>query len=719
MVSGTALFFGLFNNLAIFIVLIAVYSALNSYLENSGRQIRQLAMGIAFGFFAIACMHVKIPVAEGVIVDQRNAIVALSGAFGGPLSAMLCAAMTASYRIHLGGAGALAGVAGVSLAALAGMGLYAWRAKMDSPLKAATGALAATLVILPGFLLVGDFQTGWGLMKAMALPYGVAIFLGIFLVGILIAHEEHRRTAQVELNNSEKRYRELFENLIDVSYRTDVDGNFVVISPSSKTLFGYTPEEVLGRQIANFYREPATREKFLDRLRRDGRIENFEAEIRKKDGTFVWVSTNAKLLTDAEGDFSGVEGVTRDISRVKSAEKDKRILEDRLWHSQKMEAIGTLAGGVAHDFNNILTAIIGYTELVIDHLPDGSQDRDHLGAVLSAANRAKELTHQILTFSRKGKTDKTIMKIHPIIEEAVNLLKQTIPSTVKIKADLDPGAGIVLADSTQIHQVALNLCTNAFHSFEDEKGEIDIELKPVDVDTDTDARHQNLRKGRYARLTVRDNGKGIDPVTMPRIFEPFFTTKGRGKGTGLGLSVVHGIVENHRGAIVFESELNQGSMFQVFFPLLTIENQPASAEKFRPRHGTENILLIDDEPSLVDLGKRMLENLGYNVLATQSADDALERLTANPGAFDLIITDQTMPDIPGDVLAKKVFRIRPELPVIICTGYSAVLNPEKALASGVRAVLMKPLDRRELSEAVRRVLDEPVQARTERSDQTH
>ncbi len=709
MLSGTALFLGLFNNLAVLIILIAAYGFLNSFFANSRPLKRQVAMGLSFGAFAIACMFVQIPVAEGVIVDQRNAIVALSGAFGGPLSALLCALVTGAFRMYLGGAGALGGVVGVSLAAVSGVGMYFLRRKINTFGKAAFAALAATIVILPGFLLVGDLQTGWALLKVMVLPYGSAISLGIFLVGLLLAHEESRHVAEGEQKLSEKRFRELFESLIDVSYRTDSEGNFLIISPSSEKMFGYRPDEVLGRRIANFYKDPSRRDDFIELLQRDGRVDNFEAEIRKKDGTFVWVSTNAKAITDAAGSFCGVEGITRDISQLKKVEEEKFRLEEGLRQSQKMEAVGTLAGGIAHDFNNILSAVIGYTELAIDRFPEGSEDKEDLQAVLAAALRGKEMTNQILMFSRKRKPDKELIQASSVIEEAVRLLRKTIPASVKINVDIDHHAGFLLADPTQIHQVVFNLCTNAYHSLENEKGEINIQFKPVKVEDISEAKQLNLKEGDYALLMVTDTGRGIDKQTMPRIFEPFFTTKDQGRGTGMGLSVVHGIVQDHQGAIDFTSEAGVGSSFRIFLPLANDECRSASIPKLKPRCGTENILLIDDDASLVKLGRMVLEKLGYKVFATSSAKEGLDKFRADPGAFDLILTDQTMPEMSGDFLASEAMRIRSNIPVIICTGHSSTLDAEKARALGVRAFLMKPFDQSVLADTLRRVLDDQGQ----------
>ncbi len=706
MVSGSDLFIGMFNNLALFIILVAVYGALNAYFGEARSARRQVALGISFGLFAIGCMHVKIPVADGVIVDQRNAVVALCGAFAGPLSALICAAMSGAYRVYLGGAGIYGGVIGVILSAGAGAGVFYIRSWIDTFWKAGLCAACATILILPGFLFFKDLGTGWALLKAMAIPYGSAVFIGMFMVGLLLAHEEIRHRSKLALKRSERRFRNLYENLIDVSYRTDKEGYFVEVSPSAEKIFGYTHDEIIGKRITDAYRNPDRRDELLAQLKRDGKVENFESEVRTKDNTYVWVSTNARMLTDADGAFSGVEGVTRDISRQKKSEREKQQLEESLRQSQKMEALGTLAGGIAHDFNNILGAVIGYTEMAIDDLPAVSESRRYMKNVLTASERAADLTRQILTFSRKSTPVKKPLNVHRTVIEAVKLLRKTLPSTVKIDVDLDPRTGLILADSTQIHQIVLNLCTNAYHALKLENGEIHIQLREEMVDQITAGRYPNLKEGPYARLTVKDNGIGMNPSTIERIFEPFFTSKAPGKGTGMGLSVVHGIVKDHDGSIGVESELGGGSTFHVFLPLTDIDGISEPAPSIAPPQGSEHILLIDDESALAQLGKSTLETFGYQVTAMTSARDAIGRFRDAPDAFDLIVTDQTMPEMTGDFLTKTALQIRPDIPVIICTGHSELLDEKKAKEIGSRAFLMKPLDRNLLAVTVRRVLDE-------------
>jgi CheY-like chemotaxis protein len=295
-----------------------------------------------------------------------------------------------------------------------------------------------------------------------------------------------------------------------------------------------------------------------------------------------------------------------------------------------------------------------------------------------------------------------------VVREAIDLLRPTIPSTANFVVDIDSNTGCVLADATELHQIVMNLCTNAYYSLENEVGEIHIHLRPVLVDHAMASEYPNLREGAYALLTVRDTGTGMDALTMSRIFEPFFTTKEQGKGTGMGLAVVHGIVQSCGGAIGVESSPGSGSTFKVFFPLGEAAAHNARADSLQLPHGTERILLVDDEPSLVDLGEKVLRSLGYDVFATVSAREAFEVFKANPDSFALIITDQTMPEMSGDLLAKEAMSVRPGIPVIICTGHSSMLDEEKARAIGIRALLMKPFDIKRLARSVRKAIDESV-----------
>jgi len=386
---------------------------------------------------------------------------------------------------------------------------------------------------------------------------------------------------------------------------------------------------------------------------------------------------------------------------------ERRQLEEQLRQAQKMEAIGTLAGGVAHDFNNILAIINGYTELLKLSLADQPKFNEHLNAVATAGARAAGLVRQILTFSRQEQTQREHMQLTPVIEEAVKFLRATIPSTIEINLRLAANAPAVLADATEVHQIVMNLGTNAWHAMRGRAGKLDVELEPFTVDHELAAHTPQLQKGRYARLTVSDSGDGMDQATLSRIFEPFFTTKVAGEGTGLGLSVVHGIMQSHDGAITVYSEPHVGTTFRLYFPAHLIEGPAAENQTAATPSGSgERVLFVDDEAPLARLGKAILEGLNYSVDARTDVMEALELIRTEPGRFDLVIADQTMPSMTGIDLARHIRLIRPDLPVILTTGYIGQLKIEQLRPMGIRELLPKPATIRTLGEAVHRVLSD-------------
>jgi len=389
--------------------------------------------------------------------------------------------------------------------------------------------------------------------------------------------------------------------------------------------------------------------------------------------------------------------VFRDTTELKS-------LETQLQQAQKMEAIGTLAGGIAHDFNNILSSVLGYTELALEDTEKGTRLRENLQSVLSAGERASDLVEQILTFSRQGGETFSPIQVKSITKEALKLLGATLPSTVEIHQDIQSDS-LVLGDPTQIHQVLLNLCVNADHAMREKGGILEVALEDVELDSRFTAQHPELKPGPHLRLRVKDTGRGIPPHLLDRIFDPFFTTKDKGEGTGLGLSVVHGIVKAHGGAITVQSELGKSTLFNIFLPVIEKPlKKETPVEKASPT-GTEKILVIDDEIPLVLLGKQMLESLGYDVTTRTSSIEALELFKARPDRFDLVITDMTMPNLTGSELALKIAEIRPDIPVILCTGFSHKITEEKAGEMGIKAFLLKPILKKAMAETVRNVLD--------------
>jgi nitrogen-specific signal transduction histidine kinase/ActR/RegA family two-component response regulator len=384
---------------------------------------------------------------------------------------------------------------------------------------------------------------------------------------------------------------------------------------------------------------------------------------------------------------------------------EKIRLESMLSKAQKMEAIGNLAGGIAHDFNNILFPIIGLSEMLLEDLPPDSPEHENAQEILAAGKRGGELVKQILTFSRQSEHQMIPVRIQQVLREVLRLSRSTIPSNIEIRQDIQNDCGRVMADPTQLYQIAMNLITNAYHAVELKGGQISVLLKEVSSEND-DLADSVVDPGPYAMLSVADTGCGIDPTFIDKIFEPYFTTKEKGKGTGLGLAVVYGIVKKYGGDIKVYSELEKGTTFNVFIPLIEKDNDTIELTKMEKLEGgTERILLVDDEGSIVKLLKDGLERLGYHVTGRTSSVEALEAFRANPDAFDLVVTDMNMPNMTGDLLARELLSIKPRLPVIICTGFSERMNKEKAKATGIKGFLMKPVVRSELSKMIRTALE--------------
>lgn len=401
------------------------------------------------------------------------------------------------------------------------------------------------------------------------------------------------------------------------------------------------------------------------------------------------------------------EDLILEVSTREKHEETSRQLESQLQQSQRMESIGTLAGGIAHDFNNILAAVIGYTELASMRATRKQGNSRELAEIKKASNRAKELIQQILAFCRKSEQNFTPVQIAPIIKEVVTLLQSTLPATIEVSLSLKspPEAMVVMADQTQLHQIIMNLCTNSFHAMRDQGGRLEVILEQTDrCLTDTPSEGENLPDGSYVKIQVRDSGSGIDPLLMERIFEPYFTTKERGEGTGLGLAVVHGIVQAYNGSISCSSEPGVGTSVEILLPLANYGSEDEILRKEAITGGKERILFVDDEAAIVDVHAKMLRSLGYSVVATLSSVDALEHFEATPDQFDLVITDMTMPEMTGAELSMKLLEIRPELPILMCTGFSEQIDPKKALEIGIKGFLMKPVGLREMETNIRRLL---------------
>ena len=389
----------------------------------------------------------------------------------------------------------------------------------------------------------------------------------------------------------------------------------------------------------------------------------------------------------------------RDITEREQAEL-------RIQQAQKMESIGNLAGGIAHDFNNILFPIVGMSELLLEDLPRNSQQYENAQEILSAGKRGSDLVRQILAFSRQAEQKFMPVRIQQILKEVIAFTRATIPSYIEVEQDIQQDCGLVLADPTQIHQVAMNVITNAYHAVEPNRGKIAVQLEERVLSAD-EMIGKHIQTGRYVVLSISDSGHGISSDLMTKIFEPYFTTKEQGKGTGLGLAVAYGIIKKHKGDIKVYSELGKGTTFNIYFPLMEKPVdliKPSATEQLYS--GSENILLVDDEESIAKLEKQMLERLGYKVTMRVNSQEALEAFRAKPDYFDLVISDMTMPNMTGDQLAIELKEIRANIPVIICTGFSERINEENAEMMGIKGLLMKPVVKSDMAKMVRKVLDE-------------
>jgi len=510
-----------------------------------------------------------------------------------------------------------------------------------------------------------------------------------------------RKRMEEALARAEEKYRSIFENALEGIFQTTPEGRFLSVNPSLARILGYgSPEETirsvtdLSRQV---YVDPERRLELLQLTMERGIVQDFEIQVQRKDRSLAWIKISLRGVRDHSGRLVYMEGTAQDIT-------DRKVLESRLLQAQKIEAIGTLAGGIAHDFNNILAAIIGYTEMTrqtVEH-PD---PRRYLDQVLKACDRARNLVGQILAFSRKAEREIRPVDVRSIVKEALKFLRATLSSTIKIRQKIAPGTHAVLADPTQIHQVLINLCTNAAHAMREKGGVLQVDLENIDVRPGSRAFPSDLPSGPYLKLTISDTGTGIDHPILHRIFDPFFTTKRPGEGTGLGLSVVYGIVKECGGTVTVSSEPGAGSVFSVCLPAL-VDGVEAALEPVEPvPTGSERILFVDDERVLVELARTMLTALGYTVTATCDSIKAFEIFKNRADEFDLIITDLTMPRLTGVELARAILAMRPEIPVILCTGYTEMVTEEEVKQAGIRQFVMKPLNTKNVARLIRRVLD--------------
>ena len=566
------------------------------------------------------------------------------------------------------------------------------------------GGISVAVPWLPFLTVVRQNEIILTLSHLILWLLGMALL--IFFNHNLKRHLAERKRIEEALKESENRYRTTFESMPDgITVSRVKDGRYSYVNKGFCQLTGYACVEVIGKTSLEIglYEKAEDRKRMTRALEEKDELVNYELKFKKKNGELLDILLSARNIEI--GNEKCLVALTKDVTDIKRSEEEKARLKSQLRQAQKMEAIGRLAGGIAHDFNNILGVIIGYCDLSLLKAQKSGPADSNYEKILGAAIRAKDLVQQILTFSRREKPQLAPVRLKAVIAESYKFLRAFLPTTIDIQVDLDAGREMILADPTQLHQVLMNLSTNAADAMQDNGGVLSVGLSTLTVGPAGDPEYPGLGPGGYQLLTVRDTGHGMDPMTLERIFEPFFTTKGKRKGTGMGLAVVHGIVASHGGVIKADSIPGRGTSFKVIFPVFKGDPEGAiDAEQALPR-GNEHILLVDDEELLADLGTQMLTQLGYRVTAQTNPVEALNIFRERPESFDLVLTDMTMPYMTGANLAESIMALRPDIPVILYTGYSESMTAEQAREIGVAEFLFKPLALNTLARAIRLALD--------------
>lgn len=524
-----------------------------------------------------------------------------------------------------------------------------------------------------------------------------------------IADITERKKAEDALQQSEERLSGIVDSMADWTWEVDAEGRYLYCSQKGEHILGYSPGEMIGRTPFDFM-APDEAQKirgvFIQAVAQKKIIRDLENWNICKDGRKICLLTNGVPIWGETGQVIGFRGVDKDITQQKQADEKSKELEARLQQAQKMEAIGTLAGGIAHDFNNILSGILGYSQLAIAHIHTPEKAIRHIKQIAKGTQRATDLTKQILTFSRQSEYQKQPFKIYIEIKEALKLIRSTIPTTIEIKTRIDSKKR-VLADPIKIHQVIMNLCTNAYHAMRKTGGCLIVSLTD-EIFTRADLfKDQKIAPGEYIKLEVSDTGQGMDEKTLEKAFEPYFTTKEKGDGTGLGLAIVQAIVDEHDGFLQVHSEIDKGTSFYLYFPIVkdAIKNDSADILQEPQLTGNETIMIVDDEDQVRESFKEFLEDFGYQVQTFRNGTEALGRFKANPAEFDFIITDMTMPGVTGDKLATELLKQRPELPIVLCSGFSENTSRAKAIEIGIRQYIQKPVLHKDLLALIRSILD--------------
>ena len=698
MISGVTLLFALLNNLALLVATMVVYGALAFAPARLGKLARQIVLGLAFGIIALTCMHINIPVADGVRVDQRNAVVALCAAFCSPFAALICGSVAALYRVYLGGQGVLSGITGIGLSVLAGTILRRVGNPFGTIRRGALSAFGSTLLILPGFLLWGTWRDGVQLMLSMALPYGTAVGLAIFFGGILLERTNRQREAETT-------FRQMVAVAPEAIIVFDPTGRILQFNRAAEIFSGISNVDAIGRRLIDLdWFESADRVKLAQRVA-DPNCRNerpIPFELRDKSEARFFDSILVPLHTSI-GEPAWMLSV-HDVTARKRAEDTRADYEARILQSKSLEALGRLAGGVAHDFNNMLTVILATTDLARSSDDVNPAILEDMETIEDAAKRASQLTYQLLAFGRKQVIEPRVLNLNSAISTLAPLLGRSIPENVELKLIYATNLSDVIIDAAQFDQVLVNLVVNARDAMPN-GGRIVITTANRVLDAEYCDKHLGVVPGPYVEISVADTGEGMSQDVLDRVFEPFFTTKAPGKGTGLGLSSVHGMVQKSGGHIFASSVLGVGSTFSVYFPVTT---QPQTLPSSETSIGTDtlsgHVLLVEDSDLVRASIRKMLLSIGLEVTEAPGGQQAIATYAALSKPVTFLLTDVIMRDMNGVQLVDELTKSDPKLRVLFMSGYTDEMIGHHGVLSPSVNFIAKPFTIDQLRAAIIRTL---------------
>ncbi len=706
----TVLLRGLINSGALLMALVFIYTLIRPDSSGPLYKRKQVLAGLLVGFICIAVMLNAVVTSDGIFFDTRSILLSLAALYFGPLAAVIAGLIGAGFRFLQGGSGTAMGIAVIFVSVLTGLLWRMFRSRRPADYSLLELLLFGITVHIGMLLctpLLPEMEFA-GTLSRIALPIlliypPVTVFLSKILMFENSRIEKSRLAAA--LAESEEKYRTIVETADEGIWMIDADNLTVFVNGKMGDILGCRAEEMLGQSVFSYMDEVSKLEAIGNLERgRSGKRETLTFRFMHSSRRDVWTRLSSTPLFDKSGRYRGSLAMVTDITAEINTRKEKEDVELQLRRSQKLEAIGTLAGGIAHDFNNLLSVIIGFSELALKAIPEGSPARDKLSNVLIASDRARDLVRQILAFSGSEEKGSRVISLSSVCLESIELLKAILPSSVILEESISDGI-FVNADPVQMQQVIMNLAMNANHAMRDRGGKLLIRLSLMrgNGDEDPGFKAEAGEEG-WACLAVKDSGTGMTKELMERIFDPFFTTRPRTEGSGLGLSVVHGIVNKFGGEIKVESSKGNGSLFKIILPAFKAPPLSEKSECGGLHTGLEKILFVDDEPLLLLMGTELLQDMGYDVTSFENSVRALEAFSCSPESFDLVITDMTMPVMGGEELASRILKIRPDIPVILCTGYSAGLTRDRAFSIGIREVLEKPVSGAGLSEAIKRVM---------------